>query len=95
MSFTAFCYIHACGACMAAPRASVGASRPLILMIMRPAGCAVSRSGVAVEAVLDAALGNLGEFAISVRELGRYAQNLGKDGRVFQMKAADIVGLAR
>ena len=28
---------------------------------------------------MDAALANLAEFSISVRELGRYAQNLGKD----------------
>jgi hypothetical protein len=95
MSFTAFCYIHTCMWCLHGRTAGIRRCKSSIVVIMRPAGCAVSRSGVAVEAVLDAALGNLGEFAISVRELGRYAQNLGKDGRVFQMKAADIVGLAR
>ena len=41
---------------------------------------------------LDAALANLAEFSISVRELGRYAQNLGKD-RAY--KALDIADLAR
>lgn len=52
--------------------------------------------GVAVEATLDAALNQLGEFAVSFRELGRYAQNLGNsDDRVFRMKPEDVVGLAR
>ena len=35
--------------------------------------------GVAVGNTLDSALENLAEFSISVRELGRYAQNLGKE----------------
>ena len=35
--------------------------------------------GVAVGDALDAALENLSEFSISVRELGRYPQNLGKE----------------
>lgn len=46
--------------------------------------------GVAIETTLDAALQNLAEFAISVRELGRYAQNLGQEDRVFRMKPEDL-----
>ena len=47
---------------------------------------------MAVGDALDAALENLAEFSISVRELGRYAQNLGKD-RAYT--TADLANLAR
>jgi hypothetical protein len=57
------------------------------------AGLSVCASpGVAVGDALDAALENLAEFSISVRELGRYAQNLGKD-RAYT--TADLANLAR
>lgn len=49
-------------------------------------------SGVAVVDALDAALENLSEFSISVRELGRYVQNLGKERAYFTL---DIEDLAR
>eukprot|EP01052_Picozoa_sp_SAG31_P020051 SAG31_NODE_1489_length_8135_cov_3.382558_8_plen_83_part_00 len=48
--------------------------------------------GVVVGDALDAALENLSEFSTSMRELGRYAQNLGKERT---WSRADIVNLAR
>lgn len=47
-------------------------------------------SGVAAVDALDAALENLSEFSISVRELGRYAQNLGKERTYFTLDMDDL-----
>ena len=44
--------------------------------------------GVAADGTLDSALANLEEFSISVRELGRYAQNLGPE-RAFKLSPSD------
>lgn len=46
--------------------------------------------GVAVGDALDAALENLSEFSISVRELGRYAQNLGKERTYSNVDIANL-----
>ena len=54
--------------------------------------CLLVCPGVAVSDALDAALMNLSEFSISVRELGRYAQNLEKE-RTYSM--LDMEDLAR